>query len=210
MYARPVRKLEIWQPCDFDAALAQPAATPGAVHCRGCGHDVYDLSRMTRAEATAFLDNRQPDHCVFFEHDAEGQIVFADGTAGVIGRLARDARPMIAVATMLLAACGSNDRGRGGEATARAETAEPGSAESASAAATASEAARTETSAVPSASAQASAAASESADREACEMGANPIAVPVPPSAQRSVQPVQGGHHPVRKLAGKPMPPPKP
>jgi hypothetical protein len=102
------RKLEIVQPCDFDATTAPPSATAGAVHCRGCGHDVFDLTRMTRAEAIAFLDHRQPNHCVFFENDEDDRIVFADGVGDVIGRVARDARPMIAVAA-LLAACGSGD-----------------------------------------------------------------------------------------------------
>ncbi|MFO0551028.1 MAG: hypothetical protein U0271_21745 [Polyangiaceae bacterium] len=101
------RRLEILQPCDFDARSAEPSATPGAVFCRGCGHDVFDLSKMSRAEALAFFDSGQPDYCVFFESDANDRIIFKDGVGDIVGRLAHDARPMITVASLLLAACGS-------------------------------------------------------------------------------------------------------
>ncbi len=101
------RKLELIQPCDFELRAGVPTERPGVLRCRGCARDVHDLSAMAAADALEFLSRRRPEQCVRFLSDEDGQIHFADGPTGFIGRVARDARPMISVASLLLAGCGS-------------------------------------------------------------------------------------------------------
>ena len=101
-----MRKLELFNPCDFTPEYGVPTSDPDVLLCRGCGHTVRDLSAMTEAEALAFLERRRPDECVQFRTDASERVRFADGTGSLIGRVARNARPMIAVASLALAACG--------------------------------------------------------------------------------------------------------
>ena len=105
-----MRKLELLNPCDFTPEYGAPTPDPNVLLCRGCGHTVRDLSAMTEAEALAFLERRRPDECVQFRTDASERVRFADGTGSLIGRIARDARPMIAVASLALAACGDGQR----------------------------------------------------------------------------------------------------
>ncbi|MCB9703623.1 MAG: hypothetical protein H6711_17140 [Myxococcales bacterium] len=45
-------------------------------HCERCAHDVFDLSTMTRSEATALFRERSPGLCVRYSHDGEGRILF--------------------------------------------------------------------------------------------------------------------------------------
>lgn len=104
-----MRKLELVQPCDFTPAYGAPTALPHVLTCVGCGHTVHDLSSMTEAEALAFLDARAPGQCMRFKTIDE-RVLFRDGVGSVLGRLAENARPMIAVATLALAACGSPER----------------------------------------------------------------------------------------------------
>src|SRR5690348_13785138 len=101
-----MRKLELLTPCDFTPEYGTPTRDPNVLLCKGCGHTVRDLSAMTEAEALAFLERRRPDECVQFRTDASERVRFADGTGSLIGRIARNARPMIAVASLALAACG--------------------------------------------------------------------------------------------------------
>lgn len=101
-----MRQLELMGPCDFTPEDGSPTQQPHVLLCRGCGHTVRDLSAMNEADALAFLDRRRPEECVQFRTDAHHRVRFADGTGSLLGRLARDAKPMIAVATLALAACG--------------------------------------------------------------------------------------------------------
>lgn len=108
-YAARVRKLELIQPCDFTPAWGAATGEPGVLRCVGCGHTVRDLSRLTEADALAFLERRGPSDCVRFRVDADERVLLADGPSSIIGRVARDARPMLAVAAMALAACTPGD-----------------------------------------------------------------------------------------------------
>jgi hypothetical protein len=108
-----MRILEIQGPCDFDLADGEATADPAARRCGACNRSVHDLSSMTAREGIAFLDARRPGQCVSFERGEDERIVFADGPGEVVGRLAKDARPMVLVASLLLAAC---DRGNRAEA----------------------------------------------------------------------------------------------
>lgn len=112
------RLLELIQPCDFQLRSGVPTDRPGILRCRGCNSDVHDLSAMTSAEASQFLAQRRPDQCVRFSVDEHDRIQLADGPSGLVGRIARDARPMISVASLLLAACG----GEAGTEGERADT----------------------------------------------------------------------------------------
>jgi hypothetical protein len=105
-----MRILEIQGPCDFDLADGEATADPAAKRCGACRHTVHDLSSMTAREGIAFLDARRPGQCVSFERGEDERIVFADGPGEVVGRLAKDARPMVLVASLLLAACDRGDR----------------------------------------------------------------------------------------------------
>jgi hypothetical protein len=105
-----MRTLEIHQPCDFDPSSGEPTGEAAATRCQGCGSTVHDLSAMTAGEATAFLDARKPGQCVTFVWGGDERIVFSDGPGSVIGRIAKDARPMVVVASLLLAACERGDR----------------------------------------------------------------------------------------------------
>src|SRR5690349_10211445 len=117
-----MRKLEIRQPCDFDPSQGEPTEDAAITRCPGCGHTVHDLSAMTAERALAFLDARRPGQCVTFARDAEERVVFADGPGALVGRLASDARPMLVVATLLLAAC---HRPEGGAPEGSAEAGAP-------------------------------------------------------------------------------------
>lgn len=79
-----MRKLELFNPCDFTPEYGVPTADPDVLLCRGCGHTVRDLSAMTEAEALAFLERRRPDECVQFRTDASERVRFADGTGSLI------------------------------------------------------------------------------------------------------------------------------
>lgn len=128
---------------------------------------------MTAEEAIAFLDARKPGQCLSFVRGEDDRIVFTNGPGPVVGRVAKDARPMLVVATLLLAACDKGDRRDAPQeplvppveiASAPAPEAPPTAAADAAAPASTTEAA------APTATASASA--------EASCAGANPIRVP--------------------------------
>ncbi len=105
-----MRKLELVQPCDFVPAYGDETPDPRVMRCRACGHSVRNLSEMTEADALSFLERRRPGECVRFQFDAEDhRIVFSDGAGSLAWRLAKGARPIIAIAS-LLAGCDSSPK----------------------------------------------------------------------------------------------------
>ncbi len=45
-------------------------------HCEHCDQNVYDLSALTRREATELFRHRPPGLCVRYSHDGQGRILF--------------------------------------------------------------------------------------------------------------------------------------
>jgi hypothetical protein len=45
-------------------------------HCERCDQSVYDLSTMTRSEATELVRRRPPGLCVRYSNDGEGRVLF--------------------------------------------------------------------------------------------------------------------------------------
>lgn len=105
-----MRKLELVQPCDFVPAHGDATSDPLVSRCRACGHTVRNLSEMTEADARSFLERKRPGECVRFKFEADdGRIVFSDGVGALAWRLAKGARPMIVMAS-LLAACETSQK----------------------------------------------------------------------------------------------------
>lgn len=187
-----MRRLELIQPCDFRIDDGARSA-----RCEGCGHEVVNLSAMNAVEALETLARRARAECVHFELDGSDRVVFADGPRDLVGAIAKDARPLVTVASMILAACSG-----GGETSASAKPVPSA-----------------ETSSVSVSSATSAAAVEKKQEvvEECTGMGGTPVRSSANASASvaPSVSSAKSGAAPLpkataehRKLAGKPMPPP--
>lgn len=77
-------------------------------HCADCDKDVYDLSEMTEAEATALLSREGPAACVRLHRRADGTVITSDCPVGVsMKRRRRFVAASAAVAGSVLAAAAS-------------------------------------------------------------------------------------------------------
>lgn len=68
-------------------------------HCEGCQLNVYNISEMTRAEAQAFLEQREGRTCLRFYKRADGTLITRDCPVG----LAKVRRRMTVLASALAA-----------------------------------------------------------------------------------------------------------
>ncbi|MCA9637240.1 MAG: hypothetical protein KC420_14535 [Myxococcales bacterium] len=105
------RDLEIVRPCPIDLDALGVERGKRVIHCDHCQTDVHDLSTMTRAEATAFVDARRGHGvCVSYLRAKDGTIRFADDEVSTHPSrrepsLVPIARLRAAAAALALAAC---------------------------------------------------------------------------------------------------------
>lgn len=72
-------------------------------HCSACNRNVYNLSDMTREEATAFLVQREGRTCVRMYKRADGTVITRDCPVGVAALRARLVRTVVATLGLLMA-----------------------------------------------------------------------------------------------------------
>ncbi|WP_053231311.1 hypothetical protein [Sandaracinus amylolyticus] len=123
--ARPMlESLEIARPCK--ARWEDMQGDDVVRRCQRCDREVYDLARMTRAEAEALFARADESPCVRLRRRADGRVITADcpveaptllarlATAGVAGALAGGAA---SVAVAMMTPAGTHDRARRAEPT---------------------------------------------------------------------------------------------
>jgi hypothetical protein len=91
-------------------------------HCTACGHDVFHLSALDRAEGEALLAEAGGRVCLAFQRHPDGRIATADdplpGHARPARRRPRLLPSLAGVFAGLLAACAHGDRAPAAEAPA--------------------------------------------------------------------------------------------
>lgn len=110
MPASPLDDVRIARPCPAD--WASMAGTDRARHCGLCRRTVYDLSAMTRAEATAFLLGAEGRTCVRLYRRADGTVLTRD-CPGPRPSRAQKAAMAVALAGALVASDAAVDAARG-------------------------------------------------------------------------------------------------
>lgn len=93
-------------PADWDGMVPAPGSSPGSDgdrvrHCDLCELNVYNLSGMTREEATRLVRDREGRLCVRFYRRSDGTVLTADCPVG-LRRAARWARRRTAGALVML------------------------------------------------------------------------------------------------------------
>ena len=74
-----IRDLEISRPCPIDLDSLGVDRSQAQVFCSHCQTQVTDISRMSEAEAAAFVrENRGRGVCISYLRDAKGNLRFAD------------------------------------------------------------------------------------------------------------------------------------
>ena len=99
---RSLDVIEVEDPCteDWDAMVGSGAVR----YCQLCRFNVYDLSQMTRAEASELVESTEGRLCVSFYRRADGTVVTSDCAPARFAALRKAARRSLVVAGGLLAA----------------------------------------------------------------------------------------------------------
>jgi hypothetical protein len=97
---RLLNEIRIASPCS--ASWDEMAGDETVRFCRHCNLDVYNLSRMTAADAAALVEGRMGRLCVRLYRRADGTVLTQDCPVGVRARLRRMARAAGMALTALL------------------------------------------------------------------------------------------------------------
>jgi hypothetical protein len=124
----------ITMPCGADWRTMKPLGT--ARLCEACDRVVHNLSALGEGEARALLRRRENERlCIRYLHDAQGNVWFGEGGREHLlpperilrGGLARVARATaVAIAPLLIEACGGANPFDGNALTADAGQTSPG------------------------------------------------------------------------------------
>ena len=93
--------IQVASPCS--ASWDEMAGDDRARFCGQCRLNVYNLSEMTRAEATAFVQNREGRTCIRFYRRTDGTVITRDCPVGLRALRRRVAR----MAAAVVALCGA-------------------------------------------------------------------------------------------------------
>jgi hypothetical protein len=101
------RDLPIFEPCSIDFGRLVPGADGTSRHCHACGTFVFDLSRMTAAQAERMLSEKSTESrvCVRYLKDADGAIVFKHEAFVPASSLRKKLTRVLAVGVAAVAAC---------------------------------------------------------------------------------------------------------
>lgn len=96
--------IQVASPCT--APWEEMAGDDRVRFCGQCRLNVYNLSEMTRADATRFMQNRESRTCIRFYRRADGTVLTRDcpvGLRAVRRRIARMAAAIVAVCGAMMA-----------------------------------------------------------------------------------------------------------